>query len=538
MKKTILFIGIAGLLLNSCSKDDYPSTIGKDVSLENSGTPNSANPIDNEKYLVKFAGVLSKAVYDRKDVREFLKKESLKQFDKNYDILYYSIKDQSVDGKSFRDILISYSSKEFIEEIEAKVPLLNILVPEIALFDVHPEKLDVEDKEIPVAVSKKTETSLFLNGKEELRLEKGEVPDFNVFVINENSRVIVSDNKTQRLKSGGIRFEFKSPNFDGSKKNKIQPKKKAAETDWSVVGDKAIKAFDYFNKDDGSINQKAFQRDYIYYGITPQNPTGSLNRSVSEYISYIEINPNTYFKISDQKDNNSTNDDPYVKNNETSQKKRGLTESELLDRLWTKGSYDFRFEIISSTNQQPLVVYVPLKPNEIWDFNLDHSYRHSTSFRHSKHTYRIDPYKFTSKKVFLSPDMISLGKWNLAEESLYRYVSIYEDDESIEKTVVSDYDVTHVKSTNFKGDIKNGVGLKVWIIDGKIDQGGSIEVNETNTVKESKTITIVRKEGSDPLGNAKIFFYDPIVEDVFIPQKRCVMHTYNTGHVKFGISIK
>lgn len=530
MKRAFLLFGIVGLFVSSCTKDDYPSNVKKEISF--------SKAIDNEQHLVNFAGILSKAVYERKDVREFLKKESLKKFDKNYDVLYALVKNENINGLSFREILISYSSKEAIEEIEANVPLLNILVPEITPFDVHPEKLNVEDKEIPVAVSKTTETSLYLNGKEELRLEKGDIPDFHVFVVNQNSRVILSNNNTQGLKSGGSRFEFKSPNFDGSKKNENQTIKKSVEADWSVVGDKAIKAYEYFNKDDGSINQKAFQRDYIYYGITPLNQTGSLNRAVSEYISYIEIDPNSYFKIADQKDNGSTNDDPNVKTNETSQSKRALTEYELLDRLWTKGAYDIKFEIITSSNQHPQIVYIPLKPNEIWDFNLDHSYKHSTWFRHSKHTYRIDPNKFTAKKVFLNPDMISLGKWNLAEESLYRHINIYEEDESIEKTIVSEYDVTHVKSSNFKGDIKLGVGLKIFKQDGKVEGGASTEVNETTTDKASKTITTIRKEGSDPLGSVKVFFYDPLVENVLAQQKTCIMHTYNTGHVKFAISVK
>lgn len=152
----------------------------------------------------------------------------------------------------------------------------------------------------------------------------------------------------------------------------------------------------------------ALQRDYIYYGLTPTNQSGALNYNVNEYISFIEVNPTTYFNIADQTETGSISDDPYIKANSVSRKKRDFTESELIDALWTKGAYNFRFEILRSTNESPQILYIPVKPSDIWNFNLDRTYRHSTAFRHSKYTYKIDPNKFTSKRFYLSPGDISL----------------------------------------------------------------------------------------------------------------------------------
>lgn len=338
MKKLILMMSLAIILLSSCSKEDYSESI--DVS-EKSGT------LSKEPYLMSFANILSKVVYERKDVREFLKKESLKQFDKNYDILYYLIKDQNISGKSFRDILISYSSKEAIETIETNVPLLNILLPEIPMFNIHPEKLDVNDKEIPVAVSKKEETVMFFNGKKDVCLDKGEVPGFHVFVVNENSRVIEPDIRTEKFKSGNTKvIKFKSPNYDGSTKNQIDLREKSMWVNANHVGQKAIDAYKYFYKDDGSGFQKGFQRDYVYYGITPENQAGSLNRSVTEYISFVEIDPNGYFTFADQRTKDIPTHDPFIINTETSQKKRSLSEDELISRLWTEGAYNFRKDLV------------------------------------------------------------------------------------------------------------------------------------------------------------------------------------------------
>lgn len=114
------------------------------------------------------------------DVREFLKTEAVKQFDKNYDVLYALVKDKKINGPTFRDILVAYSSEADVQDIEKNVPLLNILVPKIALFDIDPANMDCTDPEIPVAVSKEKTTSLYLNGECAADLEKGEIPDFTL----------------------------------------------------------------------------------------------------------------------------------------------------------------------------------------------------------------------------------------------------------------------------------------------------------------------------------------------------------------------
>ena len=151
------------LLLGSCSEDatqgDNPDVVGGE-KVEVVRLRSLADKNETEKYLVQFAKVLSKATYDRRDVRAFLKKEAVKQFDKNYDVLYELAKDEMINGETFREILVSYSSEEEMQEIEANVPLLNILVAKVAMFNVKPEELNLEDKEIPVAVSRKSVTSL------------------------------------------------------------------------------------------------------------------------------------------------------------------------------------------------------------------------------------------------------------------------------------------------------------------------------------------------------------------------------------------
>jgi hypothetical protein len=528
MKNFLPILGIAMQLicLSSCSNDELGNIYGDGLPYEIND--NVLNASRQEKHLVTFANVLSKAVYERKDVREFLKAEALKQFDKNYDVLYYLAKDEYIGEKTFREILISYSSEKWIDEIEKNVPLLNILVSKIAFFNVYPEDLDVDDNEIPVAVSKLKETVLYLNGKEEFIMEKGEIPAFHVFVVNENSRVVTPENDPLNLKSSGVKaVKFKSPSYNGDRLAN-DPVLKSVTTDFSVVGQRTIDAFKYFYKYDGSINQMAHQRDYVYYGITPQDPKGIFNADISEYLAFIEVNPNAYFIFSDQRASSLTNGDPYIQAYSTSQKKRRLTEREQLDRLWTRGAYNFRFEIYCSDKDKPRVGYVPLRPDEIWNFNIQHVRQHPKLFRRSKNTYKINPSSFTSKKVFLG-ETVPLGNWDISKEALKRKIRIYEEDESEEMTESYWFDFPHAPQQNFEGNCKVGVGLQTLSTESKYPV-------TTEFVK--KTITVTRPKASDHLGDLVIYFYDPIVEHVSTVDNTCVMRTYNSGCVELGITAR
>ena len=85
---------------------------------------------------LKFAKLLSQAASSNVEVRSFLKKEALAQFDNDYDIFYPMIKDKKVFGdQSFRDVLLSYCKEaNELSEIEQSLPLLNIMIPDLSLF--------------------------------------------------------------------------------------------------------------------------------------------------------------------------------------------------------------------------------------------------------------------------------------------------------------------------------------------------------------------------------------------------------------------
>jgi hypothetical protein len=525
MKKFSLMFLLGVFLFVGCNEKELLNDIDEvrnhgEMSLDDYKADNV------ESYLVDFATVLSEVVHERKDVREFLKTEALKQFDRNYNVLYYLVSDELIGGESFRDILMSYSSLETIEEIEKNVPLVNILIPEIAFFDVYPEELDIDDDEIPVAVSRELVNTLYFNGAEELDLKKNEIPGFHVFVVNENSHVVIPQNN---LKSGGVKaVEFLSPNFDGRRVDSDNSVLKSRTSDYNTIGSKAIQAYQYFYKNDGSINQKAFQRDYIYYGITPTSRSGSYNHSIDEYISYIEVDPKLYTKIAD--DQRGDQGDPYASN--YTREKAPLTNAEqLYNIMWTKGSFDFRFDVIKSNSTTTITKHVTLRPHEIWNIATKvHQSRHSTWFRRSKWTHQLDLSNMTAKKVFLKDinQEVSMGKWNIQEESLKRTIKVFEADRDIETSETYSFEAVNVHKANFSGNVKLNIGVA--------ETGYTAGYNYENTTKETKSVTVKYRDGDDGLGTFELYFYDPVIWNK--NGSNYEIKTYNSGGFKFGVIVK
>lgn len=514
--KTTMAIGSL-LLLASCQNDDDFTCHGNSVgqSIENLNCDNDIiQTMEKDSAIVKFAEILSLAVYDRQDVREFLKKEASKKFDGNSDILYHEVKNLPVSGATFKDILTSYSSEIEMATIEKSVPYLNIFIPEMQAFDVTLNNLDCTDAEIPIAVAQENGMDLFLNGNNEATIPNGELPAFHSIVVNENGLIKVSTDINGKY----LGYELLSSMHAAATT-------RSAIFSYNEVGSKAVAAYNYFNKDDASKYSRALQRDYIYYGITPSNGNGSLDYNVNEYISYIEVNPKSYFKLSDQK-----SEDPSIVKNSVSRHSKDYSTEELIKEMWSEGNYSFRFEIISSNQSQPSISIITVSPQDLWDFNLDKHFRHGTWFRKSKYTYTIDPNKFTPKRFDLSSQRISLGKWDLSQEAMERYVSIYEEDATETEVITLTYEMNKMTSTKVNGNIKYGLGTNLPTGD------VGAEINNSTTRRTNKTITTTKAKGDDALGTIKIYFYDPIILNK--TSEGYEVKSYNTGIVSFGIIAK
>ena len=125
----------------------------------------------------EFSIILSKALHENINLREFLKNEALKHFDKDNDVLYCKSKYELVDGRyTFEEVLKAYDENHFLEYIEAEMPLLNILVPDWSWadgFSVNTWK--IEDSDVSVAYRQdESGLSVYNNGKKEFFLENGQ----------------------------------------------------------------------------------------------------------------------------------------------------------------------------------------------------------------------------------------------------------------------------------------------------------------------------------------------------------------------------
>ena len=130
-------------LFISCNQDD---SIVSDTSNEMHAMDYSPSVTTRNQDMVAFVKILSRSLSQNEKLRTFIKKEALRMFDKNYDFLYYPLRNEKVDGNlSFRDILVANSSEKEMSVIDKNLPLLNILIPRIAFLNVFPENLDTRD---------------------------------------------------------------------------------------------------------------------------------------------------------------------------------------------------------------------------------------------------------------------------------------------------------------------------------------------------------------------------------------------------------
>lgn len=125
MKKNFIFIAlmsVIGLSAVSCSSDDI------DMQGTSINKVAQADTLSKEQAMTEFSQVLSKAVTQNAEVRDFIKAQALKRFDNGYDVFYPLVKDLPLeDGRTFKEVLSQYApSASSLDKIEQAVPLLNV----------------------------------------------------------------------------------------------------------------------------------------------------------------------------------------------------------------------------------------------------------------------------------------------------------------------------------------------------------------------------------------------------------------------------
>lgn len=471
-------------------------------------------PLDQVTAQKKFAKALSKAVSNSLDVRKFLKAEAVAQFDNDYDIFYPLVKNKIVyDNQSFRDILLSYCKDENeLVQIEQSLPLLNILVPDLSLFwDFNAEKWNVDDKEVSVICRDDKDNTLYENGENIGKMTTGDIPDFPCLVVKNNERMKVSSVKTR---SGEATYEFLSDAFDGSKR-KLQTRH--YEEDINLQPTEDLEAYVNGSEIMSSVKDawnefknvpNAYQRDYIYYGITKENKPGTLNRYIREKLYRFRIAANAYSAINDP------TQDPTLQ--DTQKNKGYLTNEEIIQKIWTDGNFEFHFKSYISGEDSKEAMEAKLtftiNPRDAFSLEKIHlKHKNSTAFRQSKNFYTVDAKNLRSKWIYPeksdknADDLVFTLPWDLYNKSLsiFMFVEEWDKGQTItqEKSVVSEF----VNKADFSIEGSGSIG--------KVSLSTKLGYGFSHTKTVSNKATIQTTVESDPLGTLYFQYNDPIIRD-------------------------
>lgn len=425
-----------------------------------------------EQSMVDFACILSKIVYDNTEVRELLKNYG-SSGDGN--IAYQSVKMANLNGVTMRDILVKNSSEKQIHDIENALPKLNILFSSIGIFNINAKNYDVCDATLPVVVKTRQGNMMYINGYLADMLYGEDIPNFHTLVITEeDDDITVSDKQT------------------------------------TITDEVMKKAYEYANSSTPNGKQGILQRDYLYYDITQDKTSGMFNGTHNEYIRYIDVEPRLYSLISDEKE-------------------------ERLDMLWTNGTYLFRIDVLKSDHDRAVTYRIRLRPDEIWNINLDNSSKRPAVFDKNKLVYTIDTDRLTTKRHYFTPQELPLGAWNLAKEATRRYITVLEEDYGQNVETTNNIQWYKLDPKYFNGDRKLFPGVGTYMKTGLGSEKTTIITD--GVYAEWSVIGMEQSDRSDQLGCTSIDYSDQLVKSLD-SDGRCCLQEYSIGAIKFAVAVK
>lgn len=510
--KKINLIGLLLVLLITlgCQKE---SQIGQTEVLKKNSDP-------LELY-DQFARLLSKAVSKEPQLRQFIKQQALLQFNHDYDILYYNVKNSNVYGdKTFKDILKKH--EEYPNQIlsfENEIPLLTIYVPKISQSKFSAETWEA-DRDIPLVATsfmkKNGEIPLYYDGNEEISLKSNQIPGFPVLVIKSNERVLVrKDINLKSSSNNAYTFEFISPSFD----NTIKTKSTTLLNDIPPIDASITNAFNLFG-----ISIEKWQRDHIYYGLTDQIQSGKLKSNMVESIVSLKINRDALAKISDQ-----TGDAKLIEHpNKEFYYDLNLTRPQLTDLIqknaWTEGNYEFRFDVLINNKAgigATRSLYLTVDPTDLFYIPVTvQTHPYGGGLNKALVVYSLTPNeaRMWSETLKFNFPIIT---WDLQNNAPIWKISLYETDS--QETFTTKENVTNEFATNFGASLEVNFGAKL-----------GFNFGHSNKETFSREVTITRTAGEDDLGSVLVSFGDPIITNISGGNRapRATLHEYSNSYFK------
>lgn len=508
----VVLVSAALALAASCTKTIQQDSFAQDKVL------------GEKQALEEFAVILSDAVADNEEMREFIKEEALKQFDKDYDVFYPYVKDHVFSsGESFREILSAREKYEGqLEAIERSVPKLTVLVPNFSWLDEEffcAEKWDTSIDRLCVGYDDDADAHrLYFDGEYQGALPASDIPAFPVLIVKSNERMSVSGS----TKSGENVYAFADPAFDGSVSTKgvyegYIDNPEPGEDLYSVVGNnisadelsrispETIAAINEFQR--GAVN--AVQRDNIYYGMTRANSNnGRLNPFMRDMLYRIRFTPYAISAMSDD-----LNDPVDITGQVWDTGRSDRPGFGIVPRIWGKGNYEIRlqyFQDFPNTGVSQIGSSVlAVEPLEI--FYVKRVYR-----RFEWNFWGNNWSKFTITKADIESKWYYPGDkpnpiqwvnttWNLASMSDNIWVKVSEFDltgtESCKETKAFKWS----QSVTVEESGEVGVSYKELV---SVKKGYNVSGTYGQEQSESREFNWSRNVGSDELGEFELCYTD------------------------------
>lgn len=476
------------LLMSSCtdeiSSDKPELTTGSVISMTNT------------EIKKEFGKALAKVLSESAPVRELIKKEALKKIDYDYDVLYLMIKDETLsDNKTLNSLLLKYVDSDFLSLIEEQIPNLTIFVPKLPLESFSAETWNV-DTEVPVVGIRTLETNdvpVFNSQGEESVVEVGYIPAYPIVVVKENERIVVKNPLTKSFggtilktkSTSGIELAFLDDVFNNGEKDILDMSTNTKKNDFfstkaSVpqVPDNIAKLFDAYDIY-AKMDTGGWHRDYIYYGIRPDNTKGPIDLSFKECLVGFELRgepKKTLDKIADQ------TGDPRIDPNY----KHHYNNVHYYYNGWDDGEFEFEVNIYLGGTSPELKTFFRVEPASLFKLTLSGK----------TGNLKVDKVELNGRVALDVP----LFEWDLEKYSstIKIIIAEYDDSETIKKTMT----MTTKYATNFGFDTSFGEKVKIGMKFGASKDDTRFSSFEVTTTKNS-----------DQLGEVFVNFGDKVLLD-------------------------
>ena len=449
----------------------------------------------------KFSSALVKVLGQNEEVRSLIKEEALKQIDVDYDVLYCLIKDKQLkNGVTLEEYLEKYLTSDELKCIHKQLPTLTLFVPTLPenSFSVHSWNTIDELPAVAVKVSDNNDVKIYYGNGETEVFPADIIPGFPVVVVKENERIvrngeILSKTVSENIEETNLIFVDEIfNNLHG--KDLVNTKTRANRPDRPVPLPKVDNPEDYLPANMKKTyeaykiykNTTGWQRDYIYYGITPTTDKGPFDYNMKEFLVGFELMGDAlgfYRKIADQ------DGDP-----KSSIPIGGVLPANSSIITWTEGEYEFKVTTYvgsKSTIGTEYKSFFRLKPDQLFRAEVERVISRPGMPGYT--VYKLVGLK--SKRVDLD---LPLFEWDLENYGATIKIAIEEVDG--QETEVNSISSSIEFATNFGFDASFGEKVKFGVKFG-------------STIKEVLNVsnTITKTLGGDELGEVIINFADPVV---------------------------